>query len=378
VRSEEGGVTDGLDFRVLGSVRVLRGPDLVPIGGVKRRCLLALLIAGRNRTVSVASIADAVWEDDPPPSVASSIQVSVSGLRAALDTGAGPQLIETVAPGYRLTIPSGSCDIDRFAQARDAATQERSAGRLTAAAELYRTALSEWSGRAYEDLAGIRFADELAVELAEQRLATVESRVEVDLALGRHRELVPELGALLAEEPLRESLWVHQMVALYRCGRQADALAAGRRLRTILADELGLEPSAAVRDLEAAILGQDPRLNEPDLVPPQRQASLTVRDRVDIGPAQLIGADGSSVTVDGCGLKIGRLADNELVIDEPKVSRHHATIVATRFGYLVTDLHSTNGTLVNGERVLGDRLLRDGDEIDVGSAHFRFLAAASP
>ncbi|MDT7546740.1 MAG: family transcriptional regulator, regulator of embCAB operon, partial [Actinomycetota bacterium] len=126
-----------------------------------------------------------------------------------------------------------------------------------------------------------------------------------------------------------------------------------------------------------AILGQDPRLNELSLIPPQRPASMTVRDRVDIGPAQLVRDNGPSVTVDGCGLKIGRLADNELVLDEPKVSRHHATIVATRFGYLMTDLRSTNGTLVNGERLLGDRLLRDGDEIDVGSAHFRFQVTAS-
>lgn len=365
----------GLDFRVLGPVRVLRGAELVAIGGLKRRSLLALLIAGRNRPVSVASIADAVWEDDPPPSVASSIQVSVSALRTALGEEVSP--IETVAPGYRLTVASGSCDLDRFGQARDAALRERQAGRLTAASELFQTALDEWSGRAYEDLAGIRFADELAVELGEERLATLEARVEVDLALGRHRELVPELSALLAEEPLRESLWVHSMVALYRCGRQADALAAGRRLRKILLEELGLEPSAAVRDLEAAILGQDPRLNELSLIPPQRPASMTVRDRVDIGPAQLVRDNGPSVTVDGCGLKIGRLADNELVLDEPKVSRHHATIVATRFGYLMTDLRSTNGTLVNGERLLGDRLLRDGDEIDVGSAHFRFQVTAS-
>lgn len=370
-----------LDFRVLGPVRVLRGQKSLPIGGVKRRSLLALLIAGRNRVVSVSTIADGVWEDNPPPSVTSSIQVSISGLRTALgdrDAPAAASLIETAPPGYRLRIESEQCDVGRFHNQRIVAMREQAAGRLESAAGLFRAALGQWSGRAYDDLLGMRFADDLAVELEEQRQATMESRVEVDLALGRHRELVSELGALTADYPLRESLWAHYMVALYRCGRQADALAAFRLLRKTLLEELGLEPSAEARKLEAAILAQ---ADELDWQPPGRTplpVAVTERETADIGTAQLRRQDGSTIPIGSTTLRIGRLQDNELVIEDPKISRHHAAIVPTRAGYLIADLHSANGTRVNQDQVLGDRLLASGDEITIGSAQFEFLMASDP
>ncbi|MEO6713428.1 MAG: BTAD domain-containing putative transcriptional regulator [Mycobacteriales bacterium] len=369
-------MSDRLDFRVLGPVRVLLDGREVALGGSKRRSLLALLVANRNRVVSVSSIADALWEDEPPPSVSSSIQVAVSGLRAALAAASvGTRaLIDTAPPGYRLTVEESSCDLGRFRQLRAQARTAHSAGRLDDAADAYRLALDQWSGGAFEDLRDLRFACELAVALDEERLATVEARIEVELAAGKHRDLVGELSTLTAENPLRESLWTAYMTALFRCDRQADALAAYRVLRATLMDELGLDPSPAARTLESAVLAQDPSLawTPPQAVQPQ--PLLTIREPVEIAPAQLRGEDGACYPVDGSGLQIGRLSDNGLVIDNPKVSRHHACIVATVNSYVLSDLHSTNGTKLNGELIAMPHALGDGDEIRIGDALFVFEA----
>jgi pSer/pThr/pTyr-binding forkhead associated (FHA) protein len=166
------------------------------------------------------------------------------------------------------------------------------------------------------------------------------------------------------------------MTALFRCGRQADALAAYRGLRTTLMDELGLDPSPAARQLEAAILAQDDSLTW--TAPPRTAPSsspLTIREVVDTTPAQLVANDGTSTPLDGSGLQIGRLGDNGLVIDDPKVSRYHASIVATTTSFVLTDLHSTNGTRLNGELLAGSQALSDGDEIAIGPARLRFVAA---
>lgn len=371
-------MSNAFDIRVLGPVRVLRGCDEIALGGVKRRSLFALLVSNRNRVVSVASIADALWEDEPPPSVASSIQVAVSGLRSVLTAPAatvGP-VIETAPPGYRLVVDDTTCDIGRFRAQRAMGKSAHAAGRLDEAADAYRRAVDEWSGAAYEDLREMRFASALAVALEEERLATIEARIDVELAAGKHRDLVGELATLTSEHPLRESLWTAYMTALFRCDRQADALAAYRRLRTTLMDELGLDPSPAARHLEAAILAQDDSLawNEPPRAAPV-SSPLTVREVVDTAPAYLRADDGTSTPIDGSGLQIGRLGDNGLVVDDPKVSRYHAVIVATTTSFVLTDLHSTNGTRLNGELVAGSRALSDGDEIAIGPARLRFVAA---
>lgn len=155
-----------LDFRVLGPVQVLLADLPVLLGGVKRRSLLALLIENRNRVVSVNAIAEALWGDRPPSSVASSIQVAISGLRSALADShlpPGSSIIETAAPGYRLRIEDIHCDVGRFHQLRDRASSEERGGRLVAASQCYQQALDEWSGSAYEDLHDFRFAADLAV-----------------------------------------------------------------------------------------------------------------------------------------------------------------------------------------------------------------------
>jgi len=359
--------TTELDFRILGPVRAYRDGVALPLSGSKRKALLALLVSNSGRVVSVSSIASALWEEAPPSALATSIQVAVSGLRSALGEG---NLIDTVAPGYRINIPAHACDLVRFRAARDAAMADHAAGYLDAAASGYRAALSEWSGEPLEDIAELRFAADYAVKLAEERMATQERRIEADLALGRHRDLVSELATLTAEHPLRESLWASYMLALYRNARQADALAAYRTLRDTLRDELGLEPSAALRELESAVLEQDERLN----LATNRfeQMPMTISENTGAPPAYLLGADDIRTDVPASGLQIGRMPDNGLVLEDPKVSRYHASVVHTATGYVVTDLHSTNGVRVNAVRITAPQVLRSGDTLGVGETTFEF------
>ncbi len=359
-----------LDFRALGSVAVLRDGQPLALGGVKRRALLAVLMAAPNRVVSTAAIVDAVWEDEPPASVGSAIQVSVSALRGLL----GAEIIQTVPPGYRLVLATDQSDVQRFRSLSQQHAQARVRGDYRLAADLAHQALAEWSGRAYQDLAGLHFADDLAARLEEERLATLASRVELDLMLGRHAELVSELAALTAEHSLAESLWGHYMVALYRCGRQADALAAYRRLRETLLDELGLDPSASLRALEAAVLAQDPQLEWRPLA--ASELALTQRDPLK-GVAWVTPEEGVPVVVPTSGLRIGRDPTNDIVVEHPRVSRRHATVVAGPGGYLVVDLHSTNGTRLNGDLVVGEHALADGDRITVGESTLLFSCARS-
>jgi DNA-binding SARP family transcriptional activator len=362
---------DMLDFRVLGPVSVIRDGAEVALGGFKRRSLLALLLASGGRVVSTPSIVDALWEDEPPQSVVSSIQVSVSVLRAAFGERNHAGLLQTVPPGYRLVLAPGQSDLDRFRGECAAGRREEAAGRAATAAGHYRRALGEWSGRAFEDLAGLRFADELATQLEEERLATLDARIRADLGQGAHHDLVAELAGLVDAYPLRESFWRYLVLALYRCDRQADALAAYRRLRAHLLDELGVEPSAQVRQLERQILAQDPALD----LPAAGTAGQAATERGDFGlaPAVLEFADGVRKPVPPTGLRIGRDVSNDVVIDDTMVSRKHAVVAPTAAGYAFVDLHSTNGSRIAGQLVVGEQMLAHGVEISIGSARLRFL-----
>jgi DNA-binding SARP family transcriptional activator len=357
----------GLVFHLLGPLTVVRDGAVLPLGGLKRRALLAVLVANRNRPVSVSAIIDAVWDDAPPPSGNASVQVAISGLRDLLGDRAEARILRTVAPGYQLTVPDADVDLARFRMHRDGATKAVTAGRLGEAGALFRAALDEWSGRALEDLRGLRFADELAVSLEEERLAALQARLDVDLRLGAHREVVGELATLTSDYPLHEAFWAQYMLALYRCGRQADALAAYRSVRAHLLDELGLEPSPNLRHLEAAMLAQSPLLTLS-----QPQVDETLREDVVLPPAGLLLEDGTQVPVTATGLRIGRMPGSAIVLDDPKASRNHAVVAASATGYVITDLHSTNGTRLGGEVVAGTRRLRDGDVIEIGSRRLVF------
>ncbi|MCZ7528718.1 MAG: AAA family ATPase [Acidimicrobiia bacterium] len=250
-------------FGVLGPLEVTRGDgEPVDVGGRQPRVLLAALVAASGRPVTAGALVEAIWGDEPPASATGTLQSYVSRLRRALDAGGGPPLPHDDA-GYRLDLEPSAVDVHRFHELATEGRAHLDAGRPAEGREALAAALALWRGPALVDLVDQGTALAQAAELEERRLTVLEERVDADLALGRHGHLVGELGALVDEHPLREGLWAKLALALYRSGRQADALRALTRAGRMLREELGIEPSRLLRDLEAAILDHDPSLDPP-------------------------------------------------------------------------------------------------------------------
>jgi YVTN family beta-propeller protein len=240
-----------MDFRILGPLEVSDEGRVLKLGGAKQRALLALLLLHANEPVSRDRLIDELWGDEVPETAATAIQVHVSQLRKSL----GRDLIVTQAPGYLIQVRDGELDLDRF----ERLVAEARGAEPVLAARLLGEALALWHGRPLAQL-DPEIATSERARLEEQRLAALEQRIDAELALGRHAELVPELEGLVREHPLRERPRGQLMLALYRCGRQAEALEVYRSGRRLLDDELGLEPGEELRRLERAILEQDPSL----------------------------------------------------------------------------------------------------------------------
>ncbi|SES31161.1 Transcriptional regulatory protein, C terminal [Lentzea xinjiangensis] len=264
-------------FHLLGSLEVLDDDMPVPLGGIKQRAALGYLLLHANRVVATSRLLQALWSRDVPPTARKMLQNAVSGLRGILTphggTG-GSALLLTHAPGYLLRVDEDSLDLSRFRQLTEQGRGELSAGNWTAAAKVLRTALSLWRGPVLADLAetGITWPELTAIK--DWRLATQEDCFEAELACGRHYEIIGELESLIEVEPYRERLNGQLMLALYRCGRQVDALSVYRRTRAALVEELGLEPGRELQELERAILDHAPSLDLPPSV--QRRHLLAV------------------------------------------------------------------------------------------------------
>jgi DNA-binding SARP family transcriptional activator len=264
-----------MDFRLLGPLEASEQDRPLPLGGVKQRSLLAILLLNANELVSSDRLIDQLWGGSPPATASKSIQVYVSRLRKALGEGR----IATHPPGYILRASPGELDLARFEQL----AAEASRAPPASAAGKLREALALWRGPALADLAYEPFAQVEIARLEEMRLAVLEQRIDADLALGRHAELIGELEALVARHPLRERLRCQLMLALYRSARQAEALDAYRAARRELSEELGLEPCAELQRLEQAILQQDPAL-ELERAAPEALAAHEAQPANGTGP----------------------------------------------------------------------------------------------
>jgi len=273
------------EFRLLGPLEAVVDGTPVHLAAEKPRALLALLLLNRNRVVPMERLVDELWGEEPPARATKALQVYVSQLRKAL----GPERLVTRSPGYELRVDEGELDVERFEALVAAAREQLSAGNARAAAKGLREALELWRGPALREFRAEPFADVAAARLEDQRLAAVEDRLQAELDTGEAARVVPELEELVAAEPLRERPRELLMLALYRAGRQADALDLYRRTRDLFVNELGIEPGPGLRELEQAVLRQDTALRAPprrprppapepgaEPLPPRRQWPLVV------------------------------------------------------------------------------------------------------
>ncbi len=252
-----------IEFRILGPLLVLDDGHSVEIRGAKERAVLAILLLSPGQVVSVDQLIDALWDAEPPATARNSLHVRIAGLRKAL----GADRIDSRAAGYVLRVEPGELDLERFEHLL-----------LRGGSDDLAEALAQWSGPALADFAGERWAASAINRLEEMRLSALERRIEFDLELGRHAQLVGELETLVADHPLRERLRAQLMLALYRSGRQADALEVYKVGRASLVAELGIEPYPAMRDLQQAILRQDPALDLNEPRAPERSILVAALD----------------------------------------------------------------------------------------------------
>lgn len=364
--------------RLLGPLEV-EGPDgRAALGGPKQRAVLAQLLLRPGRVVAVDHLIAIVWGDDPGDGARHTLHVYVSGLRRALAAVAPgrPGLLERSGAGYRLALDEAEVDALRMERLARRGRELVAAGDAAAARSAFDECLALWRGPALVDFPDDHWARAEAHRLDEVRMGATEDRIDADLALGHHRGLVAEIEALVRAHPLRERLHGRLMLALYRSGRQTDALAAYRRARSGLAEVAGLDPGPELRDLERRILAQDPSLM-PAAAAAGRAAAPEVR-------LEWPGPDGSARTLalDAAAgpVAIGRLPESDILLDwDDAVSRAHAEVLRFAGAWHVVDAGmSRNGTRVNGEPVTGRRILADGDVITVGATDIRVRAATGP
>ncbi len=283
-----------VQFGLLGPLEVV-GPDGgVRIGAAKERLVLALLGLRTGEVVSRDALVDGIWGGDPPKTAVKTLQGHVARVRRALEEAGLAGALATRDPGYLLLIPSASVDVTEFERRAGAGRRALHDGDATRARVELGQALALWRGDALADCRGGGWATSEAVRLDSLRVDAVEDRIDADLALGNDGMLVSELESLLAQYPLRERLWAALMMALHRAGRQAEALRTYQRARDVLVGQLGLEPGAGLRRIEAAVLAGDPMLDPPVAIP---TSSADVGPGLDIPLPRRVAAAASSVFV---------------------------------------------------------------------------------
>lgn len=371
-----------LDFGVLGPLQVTANGAPLPLGTPKQRAVLAMLVMSRNRPVSSESLVNAAWEQYPPAEPKASLHSYVSNLRRLL-AGVGldaKTVLASAPPGYRLSVADADTDIGRFVAHKTAGVQAAAAGQFEQASEHLENALAEWRGAVLEDLRDFDFVDPFATALMEDKVVAHTARAESEIACNRAYAVIGDLEALVAAHPYREPLWAQLITAYYVTERQSDALDAHQRLKTTLADDLGIDPGPTIRTLHERILRQEP-LNA------RKAAQTTAVHKIDnIGLRTAVddqtplahlhataGATAGRVhPLLAAATRIGRLPHNDIVLDDPNVSRHHAVIIDTGTSFVITDLRSANGLEVNDQRIRRTATLRGGDRIRICDHDFTF------
>jgi YVTN family beta-propeller protein len=330
-----------MDFRILGPLEVMADGRQVPLGGGRQRAVLAILLIHRREVVSVDRLADELWGDRPPDTATKTVQVYVSRLRKLLGNGA----LVTRGGGYALDVGDEQVDADRFERLAREGRDALEAGDARAAAERLRAALELWRGEPLADFGYEDFARNEAARLEELRLGVLEDRIEADLALGRHGALVSELESLVAEHPTRERLRGQLMLALYRSGRQPEALETYRDFRARLDRELGLEPGPELQRLERAILTQDAEIAAPrrsrtsEVVPTRRGGILILAG----GALLLAAAVAAVVAIAGEGGPASEpAAANSVAVIDPESNQVTATVPT---GVRPTDVSAGSGSI---------------------------------
>jgi SARP family transcriptional regulator, regulator of embCAB operon len=380
-----------LRFGVLGPLSMTANGTAVPLGAPKQRAVLAMLLINRNRPVSVDALIDAVWEQDPVPAARTSIQSYVSTLRRLLRSAADDPyaVLASAPPGYQLSVADADCDLGRFRTEKAAGIRDASAGRFEEASLHLSAALAEWRGPVLDDLRNFAFVDTFAARLLEDRMGAHTARAEAEIACGRADGVIGQLEVLTARHPYREPLWAQLITAYYVTERQSDALGTYHRLKTALADGLGIDPGPTVNALHERILRQEP-IGPPRPSAQRHGAQRPIRAVVTTHKQSIVNSEpaaalsteavvarlrdkaGRPYPLSGVTTRIGRLDDNDIVLDDTEVSRHHAVIIDTGTGFMITDVRSTNGVEVQGRRIQPSATLADGDHIRIGDSEFIF------
>ena len=280
-----------LEFRLLGSLEARVDDRSIALGGMRQRGLLALLLLRPNEVVSRDRLIDELWRDHAPETAANALAALVARLRRVLPA----DVLVTRSGGYEAQVEPETVDVYRFERLLEDGSRALAAGDAAGAAEHLHAALSLWRGRPLADFTYEPFAEPTILRLEELRLGALENRIDADLTLGRHGDLVGELQPLVLDHPLRERFRGQLMLALYQSGRQAEALEVYRDGRRVLLDELGIDPSPALQDLEKAILRQDPDVSAPEPVPAELRAAVT---EASLGASGAPATEGTRALVD--------------------------------------------------------------------------------
>ena len=362
-----------LGFGLLGPLQVSVAGAPVAVGTPKQRAVLAMLLINRNRTVSTEALIDAAWDGTPVPAARASIHSYVSNLRRLLSAGHDETqtVLANSPPGYRLGVADGDCDLDRFVAGKTAGLHAAAAGRFEEAGSHLSAALAEWRGPVLDDLADFGFVDAFAAALVEDKVLVHTARAEAEIACGRGYSVISELEALAGEHPYREPLWAQLITAYYAVERQSDALAAYRRLKAVLAEGLGIDPGPTVSALHHRILRQE-RLDTRQAARETAVHTLARTRTGACGPpvAALRDAAGRAYPLLAGATRIGRLPDNDIVLNDADVSRHHAVIIDTGSSFVITDMRSANGVRVQGRRLQPSATLAHGDRIGICGHEF--------